>query len=89
MASCGGIFSSTAVLLEGLVPCGSVLPLLVSSGNNILVLPEWLSQTPASVILLPGEDPLSLALSVDSGCCHDTQSMSAEVMSPRWLVAGG
>lgn len=32
----------------------SLLPLLDSPCNNILVLPESLSQTPASVILLPG-----------------------------------
>ncbi len=33
-------------------------PALVSPGNNILVLPEYMSQTPASVILLLGENPL-------------------------------
>lgn len=32
-------------------------PALVSPGNNILVLPEYMSQTPASVILLLGENP--------------------------------
>lgn len=71
-------------------PSLSGRPALVSPGNNILVLPEYMSQTPASVILLLGEHPLlnkhlQLFVSHPWGKCEMTLQTSFVILS--WKFA--